>query len=153
MSLARAVITTVEALAYQVALTPPNPTLQKNRYHTDAPHILQIAPSIFWVCGISPCQPRLISIPPKGSQGRPVVLRSLRGRSLSDNSHNAVSIRADACLSSRTSVLVPAFAVSIPISHLPHRSRGNGAGRHRARGMLPFSRGTLHLRFDGASGP
>ncbi|KAF8913498.1 hypothetical protein CPB85DRAFT_1219383 [Mucidula mucida] len=49
MSVIRAALTVVEAVAYQMALTPPNPTPKKGRYHTEAPYILQIAPLIFWV--------------------------------------------------------------------------------------------------------
>jgi protein-S-isoprenylcysteine O-methyltransferase Ste14 len=49
MSLSRVALVTVQAICYQVALTPPNPTPSKGRYHTQQLYILQIAPLIFKV--------------------------------------------------------------------------------------------------------
>ncbi|KAJ3833904.1 hypothetical protein F5878DRAFT_382524 [Lentinula raphanica] len=57
LSLARVTLVIIQALANQWALTPPNPTHQKSRYHTEEMYILQIAPLIFkahtiimWMC-------------------------------------------------------------------------------------------------------
>jgi protein-S-isoprenylcysteine O-methyltransferase Ste14 len=57
MSLARASLVIVQALANHWACTPPNITQQKSRYHTEELYILQIAPLIFkihmaiiWIC-------------------------------------------------------------------------------------------------------
>ncbi|KAF8957616.1 hypothetical protein BDZ97DRAFT_1737425 [Flammula alnicola] len=47
MSLARAVLVTVQALCNGLACTPPNPTKPSTRYHTEEMYILQIAPLIF----------------------------------------------------------------------------------------------------------
>ncbi|PFH45538.1 hypothetical protein AMATHDRAFT_200517 [Amanita thiersii Skay4041] len=62
MSLARALVVTIQAVCNHLACTPPNPTPQKGRYHTDEPWILQIAPSIFkchliilWMCAGFEC--------------------------------------------------------------------------------------------------
>lgn len=49
MSLARVALVVLQALSNQWALTPPNPTLPKDRYHTEELYILQIAPLIFKV--------------------------------------------------------------------------------------------------------
>ena len=49
MSLARVALVTVQAICYQIALTPPNPSPSKGRYHTQQLYILQIAPLIFKV--------------------------------------------------------------------------------------------------------
>ncbi|KAJ3912116.1 hypothetical protein F5877DRAFT_54503 [Lentinula edodes] len=57
MSLARATLVIVQALTNHWACTPPNPTQQKSRYHTEELYILQIAPLVFklhmiiiWIC-------------------------------------------------------------------------------------------------------
>ncbi|KAF8828312.1 hypothetical protein HHX47_DHR4000930 [Lentinula edodes] len=47
MSLARATLVIVQALTNHWACTPPNPTQQKSRYHTEELYILQIAPLVF----------------------------------------------------------------------------------------------------------
>ncbi|KAF8815061.1 hypothetical protein BYT27DRAFT_7080969 [Phlegmacium glaucopus] len=47
MSFSRVALVTVQAFCYQIALTPPNPTPSKGRYHTKQLYILQIAPLIF----------------------------------------------------------------------------------------------------------
>ncbi|KDR67188.1 hypothetical protein GALMADRAFT_1130858 [Galerina marginata CBS 339.88] len=47
MSFARVVLVTIQALFNGLACTPPNPTSQKLRYHTEEMYILQIAPLIF----------------------------------------------------------------------------------------------------------
>lgn len=47
MSLVRAVLTSSQAWANQLACTPPNPTPPNQRYHTEQHWILQIAPLIF----------------------------------------------------------------------------------------------------------
>ncbi|GLB39484.1 putative class VI-like SAM-binding methyltransferase superfamily, isoprenylcysteine carboxyl methyltransferase family protein [Lyophyllum shimeji] len=59
MSLARVTLVLIQAACNHLACTPPNPTPQKHRYHTDEPFILQIAPLIFkihdyvlWTCAI-----------------------------------------------------------------------------------------------------
>jgi len=59
MSLTRVVLVCIQAVCNQIALTPPNPTLVKNRYHTEELYILQIAPLIFkihelvlWACAL-----------------------------------------------------------------------------------------------------
>jgi len=49
MSISRVALVLVQAFANQLACTPPNPTPQKGRYHTDEIYILQIAPFIFKV--------------------------------------------------------------------------------------------------------
>lgn len=49
MSLARATLVIVQALTNHWACTPPNPTQQKSRYHTEELYILQIAPLVFKV--------------------------------------------------------------------------------------------------------
>ncbi|KAJ4467021.1 hypothetical protein J3R30DRAFT_2087595 [Lentinula aciculospora] len=57
MSLARVTLVIVQALTNHWACTPPNPTQQKSRYHTEELYILQIAPLVFklhmviiWIC-------------------------------------------------------------------------------------------------------
>ncbi|TFK33065.1 hypothetical protein BDQ12DRAFT_769472 [Crucibulum laeve] len=59
MSTTRVALVTLQAFLHQLALTPPNPTPLKGRYHTDQMYILQIAPLIFkchqimaWMCTI-----------------------------------------------------------------------------------------------------
>ncbi|KAF8638994.1 hypothetical protein AX17_001796 [Amanita inopinata Kibby_2008] len=59
MSLARAVLSTALAVSNQRACTPPNPTQQDCRYHTEEPWVLQIAPVVFkchllicWFCAL-----------------------------------------------------------------------------------------------------
>ncbi|KAF5367888.1 hypothetical protein D9615_010481 [Tricholomella constricta] len=59
MSLARVALVTLQAVCNHLACTPPNPTSQKHRYHTEELFILQIAPLIFkihqylvWTCAI-----------------------------------------------------------------------------------------------------
>ncbi|KIM36918.1 hypothetical protein M413DRAFT_13673 [Hebeloma cylindrosporum] len=47
MSLARVILVTVQAVCNGLACTPPNPTPQNRRYHTEEMYILQIAPLIF----------------------------------------------------------------------------------------------------------
>ncbi|KAF8890254.1 hypothetical protein CPB84DRAFT_1400730 [Gymnopilus junonius] len=47
MSLPRVVLVSVQAIFNGLACTPPNPTPQKLRYHTEEMYILQIAPLIF----------------------------------------------------------------------------------------------------------
>lgn len=49
MSLARVILVTVQAVCNGLACTPPNPTPQNRRYHTEEMYILQIAPLIFKV--------------------------------------------------------------------------------------------------------
>jgi len=49
MSISRVALVLVQAFSNQLACTPPNPTPQKGRYHTDEIYILQIAPFIFKV--------------------------------------------------------------------------------------------------------
>ncbi|KAK0447867.1 uncharacterized protein EV420DRAFT_1622349 [Desarmillaria tabescens] len=49
MSFIRASFTIIQAIVHQAALTCPNPTPKKGRYHTEAHFILQIAPFIFWI--------------------------------------------------------------------------------------------------------
>ena len=49
MSLARASLVVVQAFANGIVCTPPNPTSQKQRYHTEQMYILQIAPAVFKV--------------------------------------------------------------------------------------------------------
>jgi len=49
MSFSRVAFVTVQAFSYQLALTPPNPSPSKGRYHTEQLYILQIAPLIFKV--------------------------------------------------------------------------------------------------------
>ncbi|KAK7034671.1 hypothetical protein VNI00_012313 [Paramarasmius palmivorus] len=57
MSLARAFLTTSQAIAHHYAMTPPNPTKEDTRYHKEEWWVLQIAPFIFrmhsillWIC-------------------------------------------------------------------------------------------------------
>jgi len=50
MSLARASLVVIQAFANGIVCTPPNPTSQKQRYHTEQMYILQIAPAVFKVC-------------------------------------------------------------------------------------------------------
>ncbi|KAJ3886170.1 hypothetical protein GG344DRAFT_81979 [Lentinula edodes] len=57
MSLFRVSLVIVQAVSNQWACTPPNPTQEKNRFHTEELYILQIAPLIFkihmtilWIC-------------------------------------------------------------------------------------------------------
>ncbi|KAK7027454.1 hypothetical protein VNI00_015199 [Paramarasmius palmivorus] len=57
MSLARAFLTVAQAIAHHYAMTPPNPTVEKTRYHKEEWWVLQVAPYIFrahsivlWVC-------------------------------------------------------------------------------------------------------
>ncbi|KAM6496509.1 hypothetical protein JOM56_006982 [Amanita muscaria] len=59
MSLVRATLTVVQAVANHMAFTPPNPSNTKQRYHTEEWWVLQIAPFIFkchlitlWVCAL-----------------------------------------------------------------------------------------------------
>ncbi|KAK2459460.1 hypothetical protein APHAL10511_008520 [Amanita phalloides] len=47
MSLPRALLTSAQAFANHLACTPPNPSLQKHRYHTEQCWLLQIAPFVF----------------------------------------------------------------------------------------------------------
>ncbi|KAL0564340.1 hypothetical protein V5O48_017705, partial [Marasmius crinis-equi] len=49
MSLSRAGISCVQAIAHHYAMTPPNKTKQKQRYHTEEAWVLQIAPYIFYL--------------------------------------------------------------------------------------------------------
>ncbi|KAG7447411.1 uncharacterized protein BT62DRAFT_893212 [Guyanagaster necrorhizus] len=49
MSFIRASFTVIQAVVHQAALTCPNPTPKKGRYHTEAHFILQVAPLIFWI--------------------------------------------------------------------------------------------------------
>ncbi|KAG7095859.1 hypothetical protein E1B28_006551 [Marasmius oreades] len=49
MSLARAVLSCTQAVAHRYAMTPPNKTQPKDRYHTEEPWVLQIAPYVFYV--------------------------------------------------------------------------------------------------------
>jgi hypothetical protein len=49
MSLARAILVTVQAVSNGLACTPPNPTPPNARYHTEELFILQIAPLVFKV--------------------------------------------------------------------------------------------------------
>ncbi|KAG7443253.1 uncharacterized protein BT62DRAFT_338250 [Guyanagaster necrorhizus] len=53
MSLVRATLTLVQAIAHHSAMTPPNPTPKKGRYHTEELYILQIAPFIFWLHSVA----------------------------------------------------------------------------------------------------
>ncbi|KAF8624983.1 hypothetical protein AX15_005616 [Amanita polypyramis BW_CC] len=57
MSLLRAVLSSLQAVANHLACTPPNPTTAKQRYHTEEWWVLQIAPLVFkihlgllWTC-------------------------------------------------------------------------------------------------------
>ncbi|KAK7024505.1 hypothetical protein VNI00_016258 [Paramarasmius palmivorus] len=57
MSLTRASLTIAQAIAHHYAMTPPNPTEEKTRYHKEEWWVLQIAPFIFrmhsvilWIC-------------------------------------------------------------------------------------------------------
>ncbi|KAH9485884.1 hypothetical protein JR316_0002799 [Psilocybe cubensis] len=47
MSLARAILVTIQAVSNGSVCSPPNPTAPKQRYHTEEMYILQIAPLIF----------------------------------------------------------------------------------------------------------
>ncbi|CAA7263034.1 unnamed protein product [Cyclocybe aegerita] len=47
MTLSRVLLVTIQAIANGLVCTPPNPTPQKQRYHTEQMYILQIAPFIF----------------------------------------------------------------------------------------------------------
>jgi len=49
MSLTRAALVVVQALANGTVCSPPHPTAQKQRYHTEQMYILQIAPAVFKV--------------------------------------------------------------------------------------------------------
>ncbi|PBK69350.1 hypothetical protein ARMSODRAFT_956933 [Armillaria solidipes] len=53
MSLVRASLTLFQAVAHHFAMTPPNPTPNKGRYHTEELYILQIAPLIFWLHSVA----------------------------------------------------------------------------------------------------
>jgi len=59
MSLIRAALVVVQAFANASVSSPPNPTSQKQRYHTEQLYILQIAPAVFkvWLFWLSsrPC--------------------------------------------------------------------------------------------------
>ncbi|ESK89833.1 hypothetical protein Moror_881 [Moniliophthora roreri MCA 2997] len=59
MSFIRASLTISQAIAYHFAMTPPNPTEEKTRYHKEEWWVLQIAPFIFkmhsvvlWICSM-----------------------------------------------------------------------------------------------------
>ncbi|TFK20029.1 hypothetical protein FA15DRAFT_625966 [Coprinopsis marcescibilis] len=59
MSLSRVALVVIQAFCNGLACTPPNPTQQKQRYHTEEMYILQIAPLIFkchqficWFCAV-----------------------------------------------------------------------------------------------------
>ncbi|KAH7906911.1 hypothetical protein BJ138DRAFT_1015414 [Hygrophoropsis aurantiaca] len=53
----RAALVSMQAIFNQAACTPPNKTQAKDRYHTEEPHVLQMAPLVFkihtcllWLC-------------------------------------------------------------------------------------------------------
>ncbi|KAL0071299.1 hypothetical protein AAF712_001865 [Marasmius tenuissimus] len=48
MSLLRASLSWAQAVAHHYAMTPPNKTQPKDRYHTEEPWVLQIAPYVFY---------------------------------------------------------------------------------------------------------
>lgn len=59
MSFFRVALISIQAISNQLAYTPPNPTHPNNRYHTEEPYALQIAPLIFkihqiilWWCAV-----------------------------------------------------------------------------------------------------
>ncbi|KAF8341159.1 hypothetical protein F5887DRAFT_1135998 [Amanita rubescens] len=59
MSLTRAILSILQAGANHLACTPPNPTLARQRYHTEQWWLLKIAPFIFrvhmtilWICAL-----------------------------------------------------------------------------------------------------
>ncbi|KAH6893882.1 hypothetical protein BKA70DRAFT_1232747 [Coprinopsis sp. MPI-PUGE-AT-0042] len=86
MSLPRALLVTIQAIAHKYAFTPPNPTKPKERYHTQEMWILQCAPAVFWahdllctICAIFEVIHYLSSLMPTSSSSPSSLLSPLGG--------------------------------------------------------------------------
>jgi len=148
MSLTRAALVVIQAFANGIVCSPPNPTPQKQRYHTEQMYILQIAPAVFKVCVHRLfCPLSLYSIVAPNNR---VSLRRIRSPLL-PSQHPSVfspqpgftSLRSH--LPHKSSLHTQHFVHTLSNAYLLSRRPCRLARRLHATRLLQNSRSALHL--------